>query len=630
MHTANPRQTSNVLATAALVAGLTAAGLTPPTAVAGQIVVEGQALNDLGGGVVDAEVSIEATAGEGKSGKVLATGQTNKTGDFKLTLPEGVAGEVVVKISAEGFAAFSETVDLAEDDEPYVVAELAGALRLTGRVTQNRTNAPIAGVDVSYITSWGQRTTKTTKDGRYTIDGLEAGKGRLEVVADGFARERIEVDLEQTQNVDVLLRPELDVMVTIVDDRGKPVGNVTVDAYSEKPRRSYSAITDEFGRAPLQGVHPDAVELRARLLSDVHITPVAWDRQIALPDNEDKIAAKLVLPRPAVLRGVVVRARDGKPVPLARVTIGPSKGAFVSSTNANATGEFRVVGLPAQKTVVTAYHPDYGPELKEIALKPEATNRVKLMLPPGAVLTGTVKDGAGKPIVKADVLVTGWRHRDTLRLQAQTDEKGHFVIEHVPTDGVKLAVVAKDFERLTTETLQPGRKPHELTLESSGRPGAAAGRCGNVGQLASLKAKTLDGELLASQGLAGKFVFLHFWATWCPTCLVEMPNVKAAAKALAERKDVVIIGVNLDEDEQALRKFIKDRGITWPQLFGEAGQVSKLAQTFGVRLIPATFLISPSGQPVAQDLHGKGLAEEIKAHLKVPSTTNPKANRPNF
>lgn len=559
------------------------------------------------------------------------TGQTNETGDFKLTLPDGTAGKIAVRVSAPSFKESRQVVDLAEDDEPYVVVEFAGSLSLKGRVTRSGSDKPIAGAEVVYQTPAGRRVAKTDADGRYKFDDLQPGGAMLTIQVDGFGQEMARVDPASTETYDVELRPEYRVDVLVVDDRDKPVAGVTIEAYSDEPRRTYSGITDKAGRAQLRGVHPDTPELHARLVSDAHITPRGWDRSIALPSGKDQVSQRFVLERPATLLGKVVRARDGEPVGLARISVGEDKRSFLISTNTNRSGEFKIIGLPAREVVVTADHAEYAPDLKKVRLAPGETARVELSLAPGSSIRGIVRDESERPAAGADVLTAEWRGYATLGRDTQTDSKGQFVLEHMPADGVKLLVLAKGFRPLTTELLKPGRKPNVITLSGPANEpppapmaGVVAGAAAPIDALG--RAKTLNGQVLSAEEIKGKFLLLDFWATWCGPCVAEIPNVKAAAKALSERKDFLIIGVSLDSDEIALRKFVKDKAITWSQLFGEPGRVPTLTAAFGVRAIPSTFLISPDGKILASGLRGESLAERITQYLEgkvKPPTPRP-------
>ncbi len=617
----------------AICAALTVAGAIARTANAAEIVVEGQALNNFGGGVLGAKVQIETMPAGGKRPAVLATGQTNKTGDFKLKfeLPADAGRKLRVRIEVDAFKTFTEVVDLDEDDEPFVVADLVGSLVLSGRVTRVGSGQPVAGARVSFVTQVDRFRARTDRDGRYKIDRLQPAGGRLEVTADKFARERIDVDLEASRTVDVELRHEYEVQITVVDDRGKPVPDVTIEAFSREPRRSYSAITDDAGRAKLKGVHPDAAELEARLLTEIHITPRGWDRVISLPSGSDKVAKKFVLPRPATLAGQVVRARDGKPVASARVSIGPKKSAWLTSTTADYQGRFEIVGLPAEEVIATAQHADHAPELKAVRLKPAQTVQVKLTLPPGATLTGVVQDEAGRPVAKAHVLSSGWRRYDTVVYHARTDTNGQFAIEHVPIDGIILSVRANGFEPFTTTPLKPGRKRHELVIAPKGSEASPQARPITLAQIASLgKLETLDGKPLGAEQLRGKFVLISVWATWCSHCRTELPHLKAARKAFAGRKDFVVVGVSLDEDETVLRRFIQEQQIPWPQLFGESGRVAKIKQALGVRGVPSTFLFGPAGSMIGRDLRGANLTQQLKTYFAATAGPDKQVIRPEF
>jgi len=620
-------------APAAVLGVLALAAVVASGADADRIVVEGQALNALGGGVLGAEVRIETVSAGGKKPKLLASGRTDRTGDFKLALPKGTTGKIVVTVWADGFKPFRQTVDLGEDDEPFVVAEFGGSLTLTGRITRAQSDRPIEGATAAYNSGAGRRKTTTDQDGRYKIDGLQPGSGRLEVSAEKFARERIHVELIESQTLDVGLRPAYQVEVIVVDDRNKPASGVTVEAISNETAQTYSGITDAAGRVRLRGVHPDAVELHVRLLTEMHITPSRFDRTIPLPDGQEKVTQRFVLARPATLAGQVVRARDSKPLPLARISVGPDKGELIAASSTDRNGRFKITGLPAEQVVVTAQHAEYAPDLKVVALKPNGTVQVKLMLGPGAAVTGVVKDDSGRPVANALVQADGWRGHSTLLLHAQTDPNGRFVIEHVPDGDVLYTVTADGYDPLVKTLLKPGRKKHELVLTAKGGPVAGAAPAGGVGvgQMAPfLQAKTLDGKPLEARRLEDKFILLDFWATWCPPCRAEVPHLKAAAKALAQRKDFLIIGVSLDEDEQALRQFVKDNRITWPQLFGRAGRTHEAATALGVEAIPATFLLAPGGQVIAKDLRGPGLTQALQKHLSSTPPARSTVNRPSF
>jgi peroxiredoxin len=106
-----------------------------------------------------------------------------------------------------------------------------------------------------------------------------------------------------------------------------------------------------------------------------------------------------------------------------------------------------------------------------------------------------------------------------------------------------------------------------------------------------LKVTAVNGSTIDLEKLRGKVVLLDFWATWCGPCLKELPNVLAAYNKF-HGKGFEIIGISLDQDKESLIKFIKARGITWPQHLDETKQIS---QRFKIEGIPTMWLINKQG-----------------------------------
>src|SRR5579872_7263608 len=101
-----------------------------------------------------------------------------------------------------------------------------------------------------------------------------------------------------------------------------------------------------------------------------------------------------------------------------------------------------------------------------------------------------------------------------------------------------------------------------------------------------------DGKPLQLSDLRGKVVVLNYWATWCPPCVEETPSLIELNKRLASR-NAVVLGVSVDGDEAAYRKFIQDHGINF---LTSRDPSKKSAQDYGTVMYPETYIIDRKGK----------------------------------
>ena len=95
----------------------------------------------------------------------------------------------------------------------------------------------------------------------------------------------------------------------------------------------------------------------------------------------------------------------------------------------------------------------------------------------------------------------------------------------------------------------------------------------------------------------GKPVVLNFWATWCPPCKAEMPDIQKLYETYGDDGEVVILGVaapnfSNETDEEGIRTFLKQNGYTYPVLMDTAGE---LFMQYGISSYPTTFMIDKEG-----------------------------------
>lgn len=132
-------------------------------------------------------------------------------------------------------------------------------------------------------------------------------------------------------------------------------------------------------------------------------------------------------------------------------------------------------------------------------------------------------------------------------------------------------------------------------------------RLDRVGQPLALKFTTLDGQPFDLAAHRGKVVVIDWWATWCGPCVAELPHFKEVVARYAPR-GVVFVGISLDQKKEALVNFIAEHAMTWPQFFDGQGWKNQFATEFGIRSIPAVWLIDQQG--VLRDTFGRGELEQ--------------------
>jgi thiol-disulfide isomerase/thioredoxin len=141
---------------------------------------------------------------------------------------------------------------------------------------------------------------------------------------------------------------------------------------------------------------------------------------------------------------------------------------------------------------------------------------------------------------------------------------------------------------------------------------STAGVAQTASQSASLKLVDLQGQPLSLETYRGKIVLLNFWATWCPPCRAEMPDLIKYQKQY-QAQGLQIIGITYPPEELSnVRRFTKSIGVNYPIAIGTEETKSSFSQD---EALPMTVIIDREGK-VLDVISGILLPEEFDEKIK--------------
>ncbi len=103
-----------------------------------------------------------------------------------------------------------------------------------------------------------------------------------------------------------------------------------------------------------------------------------------------------------------------------------------------------------------------------------------------------------------------------------------------------------------------------------------------------------EGGSLRLSSLQGQPVLINFWATWCPPCRDEIPELIEAFEQHAD-EGLVVIGIDLQEPDKTVLQFAEEFGITYPLVIDQSGGVQDIYRLGGIDGLPSSFFIDESG-----------------------------------
>ena len=140
------------------------------------------------------------------------------------------------------------------------------------------------------------------------------------------------------------------------------------------------------------------------------------------------------------------------------------------------------------------------------------------------------------------------------------------------------------------------------------------------GPLYAATFSALDGQPVAMSQLRGKVAVVNFWATWCPPCRKEIPDLVAAHQKY-QQQGVAFIGIAVDDNTELIKEFAKAYEISYPLVTGKDKGIELLqAEGNAVGGLPFTLVLDANGNVIATrrgPMDQAGLEKALQAALAV-------------
>ena len=132
------------------------------------------------------------------------------------------------------------------------------------------------------------------------------------------------------------------------------------------------------------------------------------------------------------------------------------------------------------------------------------------------------------------------------------------------------------------------------------------------GHAADFSLEDMQGKTHRLADYRGKWVLINFWATWCPPCISEIPELTGLHNAHQDN-DLVVIGIAMDSgSSKKVADFAKAHGISYPVVMGNQEIAAQIGE---MEVLPTSYLYSPNGERVSYQPGGV-TRESIEAYIK--------------
>jgi thiol-disulfide isomerase/thioredoxin len=133
------------------------------------------------------------------------------------------------------------------------------------------------------------------------------------------------------------------------------------------------------------------------------------------------------------------------------------------------------------------------------------------------------------------------------------------------------------------------------------------------GKVLALRGRTASGQTVDLSKYRGKAVLVQYWASWSKPAKTAMPTLRELTSKY--RGTFQVVGVNLDNRQEDLKRFLQDNELPWPQIHEQGGLDSRPANDFGILSVPTMVLVDKQGKVVRCNVPLAELDDELKKLL---------------
>lgn len=173
---------------------------------------------------------------------------------------------------------------------------------------------------------------------------------------------------------------------------------------------------------------------------------------------------------------------------------------------------------------------------------------------------------------------------------------------------------AEPSEKATDSTLEDSNGNNTTETEESSLPqtNTAQKDTESYEEAADFTLADLNGNTVSLKDFRGKKVYLNFWASWCPPCRREMPDIQKVYEKYQD-KDLVVLTVNLGEDKNTVENFINRNNYSFRVLLDPYQSV---AQAYDITSIPVSYFIDREGNIVSKRI-GAMTLEQMESNIEL-------------